>query len=300
MLITASGIGHVLEAPVAGWVQRRYREPQRPHQCLVGDGRLYWPCLRRGPCRGRRAFCLLLGFAALREFITLTSTRRADHWALATAFFIVLPVQYYLIAIEWYGFYSIFIPVYAFLIMPIMAVFRGDTERFLVRIAEVQWALMIQAFCASHVPALLSLDIPGFEDRNVLLIAFVIVVQLSDVLQYVWGKLFGKTSQDRAAPVAVEDCRGFRRRRAQRHADRRLPLVDHAVYAGPCGASGLHHRHHGLLWRAGDVGDQARPRRQGLGPSDRRPWRADRPAGPRWCFPHRIFFHINRFWWSLT
>ncbi|MGO4563636.1 phosphatidate cytidylyltransferase [Rhizobium sp. 2YAF20] len=137
------------------------------------------------------AFC---SFAALREFITLTNTRRADHWALAAAFFVVLPIQYYLIAIERYGIYSIFIPVYAFLLMPIIAVLRGDTERFLVRIAEVQWAMMICIFCASHVPALLSLDIPGYQGRNVLLIAFlVIVVQLSDVLQYVWGKLFGRT-----------------------------------------------------------------------------------------------------------
>ncbi|MDP2118272.1 MAG: phosphatidate cytidylyltransferase [Hoeflea sp.] len=137
------------------------------------------------------AFC---SFAALREFITLTNTRRADHWALAAAFFVILPVQYYLIAIEWYGLYSIFIPVYAFLFMPILATLRGDTERFLIRIAEVQWALMICVFCASHVPALLSLDIAGYEGRNVLLIAFlIIVVQLSDVLQYVWGKLFGKT-----------------------------------------------------------------------------------------------------------
>lgn len=137
------------------------------------------------------AFC---SFAALREFITLTNTRRADHWALAAAFFVVLPVQYYLIATEWYGLYSIFIPVYAFLFMPILATFRGDTEHFLIRIAEVQWALMICVFCASHVPALLSLDIPGYDGRNVLLIAFlIIVVQLSDVLQYVWGKLFGKT-----------------------------------------------------------------------------------------------------------
>lgn len=136
----------------------------------------------------------LCSFAALREFVTLTNTRRADHWALAAAFFVVLPVQYYLIGIEWYGLYSIFIPVYAFLFMPILATFRGDTERFLIRIAEVQWALMICVFCASHVPALLSLDIAGYEGRNVLLIAFlIIVVQLSDVLQYVWGKLFGKT-----------------------------------------------------------------------------------------------------------
>ncbi|MFT4002323.1 MAG: phosphatidate cytidylyltransferase [Rhizobium sp.] len=137
------------------------------------------------------AFC---SFAALREFVTLINTKRADHWALAAAFFVALPVQYYLLWAEQYGIYSIFIPVYAFLFMPIIAVLRGDTERFLVRIAEVQWALMICVFCASHVPALLTLHIPGYEGRNVLLIAFlVIVVQLSDVLQYVWGKLFGKT-----------------------------------------------------------------------------------------------------------
>jgi phosphatidate cytidylyltransferase len=133
-------------------------------------------------------------FAALREFVTLTDTRRADHWALAAAFFVVLPVQYYLIWIGWYGLYSIFIPVYAFLLMPIVAALRGDTDNYLVRIAEVQWALMICVFCVSHVPALLSLEIPGYEGRNVLLIAFlVIVVQSSDVLQYVWGKLFGRT-----------------------------------------------------------------------------------------------------------
>lgn len=133
-------------------------------------------------------------FAALREFVTLTHTRRADHWALAAAFFVVLPVQYYLVATDWYGLYAIFIPVYAFLLMPIASVLRGDTERFLDRVAEVQWALMICVFCISHVPALLTLQIPGYEGRNVLLIAFlVIVVQMSDVLQYVWGKLFGRT-----------------------------------------------------------------------------------------------------------
>src|SRR5262245_34807902 len=137
------------------------------------------------------AFC---SFAALREFITLTDTRRADHWALAAAFFVVLPVQYYLVWIGWYGLYSTFIPVYVFLLMPIVAAVRGDTDHYLTRIAEVQWALMICVFCVSHVPALLSLEIPGYEGRNVLLIAFlVIVVQSSDVLQYVWGKLFGRT-----------------------------------------------------------------------------------------------------------
>ena len=52
---------------------------------------------------------------------------------------------------------------------------------------------MISVYCVSHVPALLTLDVPGFEGRNLLLIAFlIIVVQGSDVLQYIFGKLFGK------------------------------------------------------------------------------------------------------------
>ena len=132
-------------------------------------------------------------FTALREFVTLTETRRGDHGVLLAAFFVVLPIQYYLIAIDWYGLYSIFIPVYGFLLLPIVATFRSDTTRFMTRVAEVQWGLMVAVFCVSHVPALLTLPIPGFEGRNLLLIAFlVIVVQSSDVMQYVWGKLVGR------------------------------------------------------------------------------------------------------------
>jgi phosphatidate cytidylyltransferase len=135
----------------------------------------------------------LCSFAALREFLTLTDTRRADHLALAAAFFVVIPVQYGLVAIDWYGLYSIFIPVYAFLLLPIIAALRGDTTRYLTRIAEMQWALMVCVFCVSHVPALLTLTIPGFAGQNVLLIAFlVVVVQGSDVAQYIWGKLLGR------------------------------------------------------------------------------------------------------------
>lgn len=145
---------------------------------------------------GRTGVILLFAFAsfaALREFITLTPTRRGDHWALLGGFFVVLPVQYALIWTEWYGLYSIFIPVYGFLLMPIVAALRGDTTRFLERVAEVQWGLMISVFCVSHVPALMTLDIPEFEGRQLLLIAFlVLVVQSSDVLQYVWGKLLGR------------------------------------------------------------------------------------------------------------
>ena len=141
----------------------------------------------------------LLSFAAMREFLTLTAKSRADHYALATAFFIVLPFQYYLVWIDWYGLYSIFIPVYAFLILPIISALRGEIENFLTRVSETQWGLMICVFAASHVPALLTLQIPGYEGKSILLIAFlVVVVQGSDVLQYIFGKLFGRR---KIAPV---------------------------------------------------------------------------------------------------
>lgn len=135
----------------------------------------------------------LISFAALREFLTISYTRRGDHWALASCFFIFLPLQYVLIWMDWYGLYSVLIPVYAFLLLPIVSVLSGDTTRFLERASKVQWALMISVLCISHVPALLTLQIPGYEGRHLLLIAFlVLVVQGSDVLQYVWGKLLGK------------------------------------------------------------------------------------------------------------
>jgi phosphatidate cytidylyltransferase len=136
----------------------------------------------------------LLSFAALREFLSLTAKSTADHWSLAAAFFLILPIQYWLVWTDWYGFYSVFVPVYVFLLLPVVSAINGNTKAFLVRVAETQWALMICIYCISHVPALLYLQIPGFEGRNVLLIAWMIfVVQLSDVLQYVWGKLLGRT-----------------------------------------------------------------------------------------------------------
>ena len=83
--------------------------------------------------------------------------------------------------------------------MPIIAAIRADTTRFMERIAVTQWALMLAVFCVSHVPALLTLKIPGYEGRGLLLIAFlVLVVQSSDVLQYVWGKLYGRTRSRRS------------------------------------------------------------------------------------------------------
>jgi len=139
------------------------------------------------------ALFAFISFQSLREFISLTHTRLGDHRALLWVFFVFLPLQYALIAIDWYGLFAILIPVYAFLLLPISSSLGADTTRFLERAAKVQWGLMICVYCLSHVPALLTLDIPGYAGRNALLVVFlVLTVQSSDVFQYVWGKLIGR------------------------------------------------------------------------------------------------------------
>lgn len=135
----------------------------------------------------------LMSFYALRECITLMPTRRGDHEALFWCFFIILPVQYLLVGIQWYSVFVIFIPVYAFLFIPARVAIAGDTQHFLERSAKIQWSLMMAVYCVSHAPALLMLQIPGYSGENIKLVLFMmIVVQISDVLQYVFGKLMGK------------------------------------------------------------------------------------------------------------
>lgn len=133
----------------------------------------------------------LISFLALREYVTLVATRRADHHTLVWAFFIFTPLQYYLLAVHWTGFFIV-IPVYGFLFLPAIMALAGDTTSFLERAAKIQWGLMICVYCLSYAPALLTLDIKGFAPDAKLLLYLVIVDQLSDVLQYVFGKLAGR------------------------------------------------------------------------------------------------------------
>ncbi|MBN8279907.1 MAG: phosphatidate cytidylyltransferase [Gammaproteobacteria bacterium] len=145
---------------------------------------------------GKGATLTLFAFAsffALREFVTLTPTRRGDHKPLFLAFFVLIPLQYLLIGFDRYGIFAIFIPVYAFLLLPAFAAVDDDPEDFLARSAKIQWGVMITVYCISHAPALMMLDIAGYEGKNALLVFYlVLVVQMSDVMQYVFGKLFGK------------------------------------------------------------------------------------------------------------
>jgi phosphatidate cytidylyltransferase len=149
----------------------------------------------------------LVSFWAFREFITMTPTRRGDHRALFWSLVVFTPLQYVLIGlaqsglefrgskIDFYSIYSVMIPVYASLFIPARIAIAGDHKRFLERSAQIQAGLLICVYCLSFAPALLDLNLvrsdgtPWDGSRAGLLFFFVLISQLSDVLQWLWGRI---------------------------------------------------------------------------------------------------------------
>jgi phosphatidate cytidylyltransferase len=146
----------------------------------------------------------LISFWALREFITMTPTRRGDHRTLFWVFLGFTPVQYILIGLNQYDLFTVVIPVYASLFIPARIAFTGDRERFLERTAKIQFGLLICVYALSHAPALLNLELlqwnptdPGTKmpwngSPAGLLLFFMVIIQVSDSLHFVWDRLFGK------------------------------------------------------------------------------------------------------------
>jgi len=195
-------IGFLLLASMVGAVLARTTHSEKGRavvQNLNARIRAWWAMVGffglavvSGPLGSTLLFAAM-SFLALREFVTLAPTRRGDHRALFWAFFIILPAHYYFIWADWYALFSILIPVYASLWIPIRCAIAGDTADFLGRTARIQWGLLVCVYFVSYAPALLTLKIPGFEGQNAKLLCFLVcVAQMSDVLQYTWGKLFGR------------------------------------------------------------------------------------------------------------
>jgi len=164
---------------------RRYREGVRRSWVMVG---VFWLGWASGPTGAIWLFALG-SLLTLREFISLTPTHRTDHKALMLSFFVVLPVQYLLLSSEHFSLFSVFIPVYAFLAIPVVSSLGNNPVQFLERNAKLQWGIMVCVYGLSHVPALLLLDFPGLKNRNVFLVFFlVMVVQTGMLIQHVAGR----------------------------------------------------------------------------------------------------------------
>lgn len=139
------------------------------------------------------AFFAFVSFLALKEYLSLIPTRRADRRVLLWAY-LAIPLQFFWIAREWYGLFIVFIPVYAFLFLPMRMVMIGETRDFLRAAGTLHWGLMTMVFSLSHLAFLLVL--PEARDTVAggagLVLFLVILTETNDVAQYVWGKLLGR------------------------------------------------------------------------------------------------------------
>jgi phosphatidate cytidylyltransferase len=149
-------------------------------------------------------FFALVSTLALREYLTLVPARAAD-WRVLSIAFASIPFQYLWIYWEWYGMFIIFIPVYLFLLIPTRMVMMGVTDGFLQSTSALHWGLMTTLFSISHAAYLLvltpgknprwpidwSADSSGVTAGAGLLLFLMLLTELNDVFQYLWGKSFG-------------------------------------------------------------------------------------------------------------
>jgi phosphatidate cytidylyltransferase len=139
------------------------------------------------------AFFAFVSFLALKEYLSIVPTRRADRRVLFWSY-LSIPVQYYWVAQAWYGMFIIFIPVYVFLLLPMRMVIIGETKEFLRAAGTLHWGIMTMVFGISHIAYLLVL--PEANNPSAggagLVLFLVFLTEFNDVAQYVWGKMLGR------------------------------------------------------------------------------------------------------------
>ncbi len=158
-----------------GEAREQLQELWRDLRALWLGALVFWVAWMSGPVGATLSFGVF-SFLALREFITLVHTRRGDHRSLILAFFVALPLQYVLVGLRTFDLFTVFVPVYVFLAIPVASALAGDPGRFLERNAKIQWGIMVCVYGLSHAPALLLLDLPRFADRGAFLLFYLVMV----------------------------------------------------------------------------------------------------------------------------
>ena len=136
----------------------------------------------------------LASLAALREFVAAEPPGRIPQGVLLGSYLLVLPLQYLLVWNGSYLLYGLFIPICVMLVVPMLGLLSGQLRDFLDGTRSLRLGLLSCVYGISNVPALLTLQTTGQPGHNpaYLLVYLLLVVQLSDVLQYLWGRLAGR------------------------------------------------------------------------------------------------------------
>ena len=193
----------VQERSEAAWA--RHTQLKRDLRALWLGATVFWLAWASGALGATLLFAVL-SFIALREYLSLAPTRRADHRGLLLAFFAVLPLQYLTVGTRLFDLFTVLIPVYAFFALPVLSALANDPQHFLERNAKIQWGIMVCVYGLSHAPALLLLESPRYQGRGAFLLFFLVMVVA-------------------AAQIAQElASRWLRRRPLARHIDRSFSL----------------------------------------------------------------------------
>ncbi len=143
-------------------------------------------------------FALVMSLWGLREFFAMMPYRMADRRIYALAF-LAVGFQYLWVALDWYGMFIIFVPLYCLLLVAQQVTFLEQPQGAFATLGRVQLGLLWVVFCLSHAAYLLVLPGGGPSSEGLGLLCFVVVItELGDVGQYVFGKVFGRT---RVLPV---------------------------------------------------------------------------------------------------
>src|SRR4051812_39030856 len=173
-LVTLVAFGRSLGDLTPEQTARRERFARELRALWIG-AIVFWVAWVSGPIGSTLLFGFV-SFFALRELVSLTHTRRADHRSLLLAFFVVLPLQYVLVGMRLINAFTVFIPVYVFFAIPVISALANDPFRFLERTAKIQWGITVTVYGMSHAPALLLLDLPSYPQRGAFLVLFLVLV----------------------------------------------------------------------------------------------------------------------------
>jgi len=196
---TGLAIAGLLVLATAGVAWLCHARPHRDFTELISRVRSWWimsgfffGSLVLGD-RVSLLFFALISIWCLREFATLLPSRPADHGALVLAF-LAVPLQYYWIGTGQEELAQLFIPFGMAILIPFSLVLSQETAGLLASASQVYWGLMVFAFGLSHLAFLLRLpkSPDGSADGRSLLLFLVVLVQASDILQYLWGKCLGR------------------------------------------------------------------------------------------------------------
>ena len=142
---------------------------------------------------GSLTFIALISFLALKEYLSLIPTRPIDRPILFLAY-IAIPIQFFLIALKQYQMFIVFTPLFAILVLSIGMVMVGEPHGFLHTVGSLTWGLLITVFSLGHLGFLIVLPASVNPNGGVvgLLMYLILLTQVSDVIQYIVGKLFGR------------------------------------------------------------------------------------------------------------